>query len=344
MPESTISVVIPVYNGAPTLEHCLTSLLGQSRAPDEIICVDDGSRDQSAAIIDRFAARTNGRVRLLSQANGGAGSARGAGLALAGGTYVTFLDCDDTFEADFLAALADRADATGADLTVCAYDRVDALSGRVIAREMNRFRGVLSGADLAGQAALINPAPWNKLFRTAAIRPYGYPALRYFEDVAHLLRVLPHLRGVAFEPRILYHYQVHGSSLSGSVGEAHGTALFEALRELKADYARLDKPDAWLDMLTAAAFIHGAVSLPLRLSYHEPVCKNGRLRRLRGELDAHFSDWRRCPLLNRPLARPHRSRNLSLWALARLHQLGWFGLFLTGYRFLIDRCHIDVKW
>ena len=95
-----VSVIIPVYNIERHLAQCLDSVAGQSLGDIEVICVDDGSTDGSPAILARYAARS-ARFRVVTQANAGPGEARNAGLALAGGEYVIFLDSDDWFEPDF---------------------------------------------------------------------------------------------------------------------------------------------------------------------------------------------------------------------------------------------------
>ena len=93
--ETRVSVVIPVYNAAPTLSRALLSVLGQTHAPCEIIVVDDGSTDGSADVVRRVA---GSRARLIRQENGGAARARNAGIACATGDVVALLDADDWWD------------------------------------------------------------------------------------------------------------------------------------------------------------------------------------------------------------------------------------------------------
>jgi glycosyltransferase involved in cell wall biosynthesis len=86
----TISVVVPVYDGEPFLADALRSILGQTRRPDEVIVVDDGSRDRSCEIARSFAG-----VRVLQQPNRGQASALNTGVAQSRGEYLAFLDADD---------------------------------------------------------------------------------------------------------------------------------------------------------------------------------------------------------------------------------------------------------
>ncbi|MFV0635182.1 glycosyltransferase family 2 protein [Mitsuokella sp. WILCCON 0060] len=92
MPE--ISVIVPVYNAEKYLDRCVKSILGQTFSDIELILVDDGSPDKSGELCDRWAKEDN-RVRVIHQENAGAGAARNAGLAIARGHYINFVDSDD---------------------------------------------------------------------------------------------------------------------------------------------------------------------------------------------------------------------------------------------------------
>jgi glycosyltransferase involved in cell wall biosynthesis len=96
---STISVVIPTYNRATLLPEAIESALGQSYAPVEIIVVDDGSKDDTEAVVRRFGAA----VLYVSQPNAGVGVARNTGAGRASGRWIAFLDSDDAWERDKLA-------------------------------------------------------------------------------------------------------------------------------------------------------------------------------------------------------------------------------------------------
>lgn len=96
------SIIIPVYNVAPYLRECLDSVLAQTFTDWEAICVDDGSTDNSAMILDEFGAR-DGRIRIIHQENQGVEFARNIGLAHAEGDRIIFMDGDDSIESKYLA-------------------------------------------------------------------------------------------------------------------------------------------------------------------------------------------------------------------------------------------------
>lgn len=91
-----VSVIIPVYNNVKYLERCLKSVFSQNMEQMEVICIDDGSTDESILILSDYANRY-GNLRLFHQENKGAGSARNLGIAKASGEFIAFLDADDFY-------------------------------------------------------------------------------------------------------------------------------------------------------------------------------------------------------------------------------------------------------
>ena len=101
------SVIVPVYNKAPYVEKALKSVLSQTFSDYEAVCVNDGSTDDSLAVLEQYAAR-DARIKVISQANGGLSAARNTGLVHAQGDYVFFLDSDDWIEPDALKILSEK--------------------------------------------------------------------------------------------------------------------------------------------------------------------------------------------------------------------------------------------
>lgn len=110
-----ISVIVPVYNTGKYIKACLESVVGQTFRDFELILVDDGSADDSPSICD-FYAKNDDRIKVIHKLNGGVSSARNAGLELAAGEYVTFIDSDDWVAPDYLAKLNERAEISKTDL------------------------------------------------------------------------------------------------------------------------------------------------------------------------------------------------------------------------------------
>ena len=117
-----VSVIMPVYNGHDHIRQCLESVMNQTLTDLEIICVDDGSEDDSVEILNEYAAKDS-RIKVIVQENGGAGAARNNGLRHASGMYLSFLDSDDFFEPEMLEHAVNHIQKDRADFVVFRCDQ-----------------------------------------------------------------------------------------------------------------------------------------------------------------------------------------------------------------------------
>ena len=170
--EIKVSVVIPVYNAGKFLRECLDSILAQDIREIELLCVDDGSTDDSPEMLAQYAADDN-RIHLIRQHNEGAGKARNAGLEQASGEYVLFMDADDTVLPGALMKLWSEAHRSHADVIRCRSLDYDNETGVVTHGSHNYLKKVpfwLFGRPLSYPEAYwlfpkLNAAPWGGLCR-----------------------------------------------------------------------------------------------------------------------------------------------------------------------------------
>lgn len=210
-----VSLIVPVYKVAEYLPRCLDSLLGQLHRPLELIVVDDGSPDECPEIIDDYAARYD-IIRPIHQANGGVGAARNAGLAVAQGEFVGFVDADDFVEPDYVSRLLRKITKHGADVAICNFS-FDFPNGARVPFPLLTPRRNLSGERAAKYTMDLLTIPtfaWNKLYRRSLWDGIEFPSI-YYEDVAMSARVLERADGVAVTHRALYHYCLRGSGITG---------------------------------------------------------------------------------------------------------------------------------
>ena len=116
-----ISVIVPVYKAEKYIESCVQSILSQTYGNFELILVEDGSPDHSGEICDALA-KTDTRIRVIHKENGGAATARNAGLDAAKGEYIAFIDGDDCVHPKYLEFLLRLQRETNADFAMCYYD------------------------------------------------------------------------------------------------------------------------------------------------------------------------------------------------------------------------------
>jgi glycosyltransferase involved in cell wall biosynthesis len=174
--EPDVSVIVPVYNGAPYLERCYGSIAAQSLGSNrvQVIFIDDGSTDDSPAMLDRIASE-NPSVDVFHTANsGGPAAPRNVGIDHARGRFIFFLDQDDALTADALQAMVTCADANATDIVIA---RMRSLGGRTT--PLQAFTRSIPRTDVFSSSVywVLNPL---KLFRTSMIRSLG---LRFPEDV-----------------------------------------------------------------------------------------------------------------------------------------------------------------
>lgn len=233
MNERVLSVIVPVYNTAPWLPRCLESLLGQTYRDLEIICVDDGSKDNSADILDEYAARDS-RIKVIHQENAGVSAARNAGLAVATGEYVTFVDSDDWVECEgYEAVMACASD----DVELIHFGvKLDSWGGEEASNLEDWFNLQLPEGvhEVPSRYWVMNTNVTNKLYKTVLIRKYGvrFPmGVAYAEDLAFHQCFMSVARTVYTIKNKIYHYDYRGDSaigklLSGSGnGEEHLLAV-----------------------------------------------------------------------------------------------------------------------
>ncbi len=183
--EIQLSIIVPVYNVAPYLRRCAASLLSQKGVQLELILVDDGSTDESGTLCDQIA-EEDGRVRVIHKSNEGLSSARNAGLELAGGTYVTFVDSDDWVEPDCYESALRLMKQHGVDLLCGGRYDVDADTGEKTVGLCPTETEMISGEEMAGRIFLwdhCDSSACDKVFHRRLFACLRFPEGVICEDV-----------------------------------------------------------------------------------------------------------------------------------------------------------------
>lgn len=226
-----ISVIVPVYDVEKYLSKCLDSLLAQTWRNLEIIVVNDGSPDGSWDIMQDYAARDS-RIRLRRQKNGGLSAARNAGLELARGEWIGFMDSDDYAAPEMYERLYRAAAEQGAQMAVCSFTYVTP-DGKPIPRTSPITKNeVLSGMQmmerLAGPQNWYYITAWNRLYQKKLFDAVRFPVGKLHEDeyTAHLFYW--QCERVAIVKEAMYYYVqqdgsiMHTESVRNRVDGANG--------------------------------------------------------------------------------------------------------------------------
>lgn len=231
------SVIVPCYNAAATAEHAIRSILRQTDPDLEIIAVDDGSTDQTSAVLASF---DDPRLHVvLHGSNRGISAARNSGLAVARGEYLAFLDSDDAWEPEFLH----RAHEARGDAQAVVCGRVVELPDGTSRTAHSAQVGTLTGeqAALGMMTGSVTPFPWDKVILRSAFDGIAYPVdIHRFEDQVVGIVAMSRIEKVVSIPDPLVRYRIGGGSLTwGRVPE-----VIEAERAL--GYLESELGD-WLD-------------------------------------------------------------------------------------------------
>lgn len=215
--EFLVSVVVPVYNSKAYLKDCLDSLLNQTLKAIEIIAVDDGSTDGSSQILNEYAESYQNLI-VIHQSNQGQGSARNAGVSIARGGYIGFVDSDDYVSIDMYERLYSLVLGASADVAVCRANSVD-MNG-VVGRPLDRWNkygnAVINRQDIMNRDFLNNecsPVLWDKLIRADIVKDHPSTDLRRGQDFVAWIDYLSAVNRIAFSSERLYYYRHHPDSV-----------------------------------------------------------------------------------------------------------------------------------
>lgn len=212
-----VSVIVPVYNSEMFLSRCLDSILSQSLQDIEVICVDDGSTDNSIDVLNGYS-KADSRVRVIRQRNKRQGGARNTGLEAASGEWIGFVDSDDWIAPDFYSVLYDAALRSKADMVCCSLVKIRPYYSKYEVR----YEDFDQTSDLQRKFALCKCPPhfytMNKIYRRSMLEDNRIRFREYvvFEDIGFLAEAVYHASSVAVVPDMYYSYMYNGLSTINS--------------------------------------------------------------------------------------------------------------------------------
>ena len=262
-----LSIIVPVYDVEHYLPKCIDSILAQTFTDFELILVEDGSPDNCPALCDAAAAK-DARIRVIHQKNGGLSAARNAGLDVARGEWIGFVDSDDYIAPEMYETLYQTVQSTGADLALCDYVAVDETGAPCPPMHTGLAQQSFTGRELLKNAYdLMVQLAWNKLYRRAIFAQLRYPEGKLNEDLFLIPEVCLQIQKAVVVPKTLYYYvQRDGSIMNGSKTLRH----FDAAEAAQRYWECLVENAAYDALADAARFTMGSVSrvyrqLPLAL-------------------------------------------------------------------------------
>lgn len=240
-----LSIIIPVYNAADYLKECIQSILDQSMENYEIICIDDGSTDNSPLLLTELTA-TYPQIKVLLQKNRGQGAARNVGINLARGRYIHFVDSDDKLAKEGYSEIFNRA--MEADLDALFFDGATFYDSEELAEQFKSFKTTytralsheecVSGIEMFKQFKRENTyrvSPCLALFKRSFLNENGlrFPEGVIYEDNAFMLKALCTAQRVAHINDPLYLRRIReGSTMTTDQSAKNARSYFEVYLDM----------------------------------------------------------------------------------------------------------------
>ena len=210
-----VSIIMPVYNVEKYLERCMNSVTRQSFPQNryEIICVNDGSTDNSLKILQDFA-KVHKNIKIITTKNGGPAAARNKGIKQALGKYILFVDSDDFVALNSLEVLYNYAETHNSDVVVFDFYRDIPGTQNPKIRHQQQIASFYKDRQFNAETAedfvyrFIPMAPWNKLYLTDLIRDIKFPTDTRFDDIPFWIDVYTSAKRINYLPFVLYYYDI----------------------------------------------------------------------------------------------------------------------------------------
>ena len=210
-----LSVIIPVFNGADTLQRCLNSVIGQQIESMEIILVDDGSTDNSLQICNQNA-ENHTKITVIHQTNKGLSEARNAALKVAKADYVTFVDCDDYLEPHTYKRLMNELN-NHKNIDILEYSVDERIGGKHHTQLQLPDRLFTNWQSYwLDTKAYRHAYAWNKIFRKALFAYEQFKANQIFEDIELMSRLLNHCKCIMTTSQGHYHYMFNPQGITAN--------------------------------------------------------------------------------------------------------------------------------
>ena len=266
MAQPRVSVIVPVYNAEAYLERCVNSIRNQTLEDIEIILVDDSSRDGSAQMCDKMA-EEDSRIKVIHKENEGAGLARNAGLQIAEGEYIGFVDSDDFVEADMFKTLYEKAEKYNSDLVMSGFFSVDGtmfseaggcerktyFTGDTDFETEEELRelglGIVGALPENEDDSKYGMSIWKNLFRHEIIKKnnivFESERETFSEDALFMIDYISCIRKATGTADVFYNYCRNGESISKGYKEDRFEKSLVFVKKVKERFDKIAKPEEY---------------------------------------------------------------------------------------------------
>ena len=238
--EDLISIVVPIYNVEKYLDKCIKSIINQSYKKLEIILVDDGSKDNCGKMCEEYR-KIDKRIKVIHKKNGGLSSARNAGIKIATGKYIGFIDSDDWIEKDMFKEMIKLAKENNSDIVQCDFIRCNE-ENLVIDNTNKKIVNIYSNIEAIWNQYkkgidVSSIVTWNKLYKKSLFNDIEFPEGKINEDEFTIYKLFYYANKVVYTNKIFYYYRQNPNSIMNTSFSKKNLDYLDAYEE-KADFIK----------------------------------------------------------------------------------------------------------
>ena len=261
MNKCKLSIIVPVYGVEKYIDKCLNSLVKQSLKEIEIIVVNDGTKDNSQKIIDKYVKKYPDIIKSYIKENGGQGSARNYGLEKANGEYIGYVDSDDFVEKDMYKKLYNKAKENNYDIVVCGnYNESEDYQNKNIDAFINNYNTDLENIFFGKMAV------WNKIYKRDILikNKLEFKEKVWYEDLAFTLKAIMNSNTFAFIDEPLYDYLIREGSTMNNSNVQRNLEILDAFNDILS-YIQHNKKEEYFSKIEFLAIDHIYISAIVRV-------------------------------------------------------------------------------
>lgn len=261
MNKCKLSIIVPVYGVEKYIDKCLNSLVKQSLKEIEIIVVNDGTKDNSQKIIDKYVKKYPDKIKSYIKENGGQGSARNYGLEKANGEYIGYVDSDDFVEKDMYKKLYNKAKENNYDIVVCGnYNVSEDYQNKNIDTFINNYNTDLENIFFGKMAV------WNKIYKRDILikNKLEFKEKVWYEDLAFTLKAIMNSNTFAFIDEPLYDYLIREGSTMNNSNVQRNLEILDAFNDILS-YIQHNKKEEYFSKIEFLAIDHIYISAIVRV-------------------------------------------------------------------------------
>ena len=261
MNECKLSIIVPVYGVEKYIDKCLNSLVKQSLKEIEIIVVNDGTKDNSQKIIDKYVKKYPDKIKSYIKENGGQGSARNYGLKKATGEYIGYVDSDDFVEKDMYKKLYNKAKENNYDIVVCGnYNVSEDYQNKNIDAFINNYNTDLENIFFGKMAV------WNKIYKRDILikNKLEFKEKVWYEDLDFTLKAIMNSNTFAFIDEPLYDYLIREGSTMNNSNVQRNLEILDAFNDILS-YIQHNKKEEYFSKIEFLAIDHIYISAIVRV-------------------------------------------------------------------------------